>query len=89
MVNKKESMAKDARSFTGMLDDLENIVTLLESGDVELENALDIYEKGRALATECQKRLKAAEGRLRMIDEAGQEIELAPEIASISGSADE
>jgi exodeoxyribonuclease VII small subunit len=89
MTSKKAVTPRDIVSFTALLEDLEEIVTLLESGDVELEQAIDVYERGRNLATECQKRLKAAEGRLRIIDETGQEAALSPELAAMPGFQDE
>lgn len=60
-------------SFEQAVAELENIVTKLESGDVELEKSIDIYERGEALKKHSQKLLSAAEHRIEKIrlDRAG------------------
>ncbi len=57
----------DAMSFEAALKELEGIVTRLEQGEVELEDSIQLYERGQALKAHCEKKLKAAEGRLEKI----------------------
>lgn len=59
--------AVEALSFEGALKELETIVARLEQGEVELEDSIALYERGQALKAHCEKKLKAAEGRLEKI----------------------
>lgn len=57
----------DALSFEIALKELEGIVSRLEQGEVDLEDSIALYERGQALKAHCEKKLKAAEGRLEKI----------------------
>jgi exodeoxyribonuclease VII small subunit len=57
----------DALSFEKALAQLEEIVSKLESGRVDLEQSIAIYEKGQALKEHCEKQLKDAEARIEKI----------------------
>lgn len=69
MADKKSSAPADvaALSFEQALSELETIVRQLESGDVELERSIDIYERGAALKAHCEAKLKAAQLRVEKI----------------------
>jgi exodeoxyribonuclease VII small subunit len=54
-------------SFELALKELENIVARLEQGEVDLEESIALYERGQALKIHCERKLKAAEGRLEKI----------------------
>ena len=54
-------------SFEAALRELEDIVSRLEQGEVELEASISLYERGQALKVHCESKLKAAEGRLEKI----------------------
>jgi exodeoxyribonuclease VII small subunit len=54
-------------SFETALKELEDIVSRLEQGEVDLEDSIALYERGQALKLHCEKKLKAAEGRLEKI----------------------
>ena len=56
-----------AMSFETALKELEQIVTRLERGDVELEQSIDIYERGEALRAHCDQLLKRAEAKVERI----------------------
>jgi exodeoxyribonuclease VII small subunit len=70
-------------SFEGSLKELEAIVSRLEQGEVDLEDSIALYERGQALKTHCEKKLKSAEGRLEKIvmgangPEVGEKLETA------------
>ena len=70
-------------SFEGALKELEAIVSRLEQGEVDLEDSIALYERGQALKTHCEKKLKSAEGRLEKIvmgsngPEVGERLETA------------
>ena len=48
-------------SFEAALQELETIVRQLETGAVELEKSIAIYERGAALRAHCESKLKDAE----------------------------
>ena len=48
-------------SFEAALSELESIVGQLESGEVELETSIALYERGAALKVHCEARLKEAQ----------------------------
>ncbi|MBL4596122.1 MAG: exodeoxyribonuclease VII small subunit [Robiginitomaculum sp.] len=47
-------------NFETALSELEKIVGQLESGDVELERSIALYERGDALRVHCDDKLKEA-----------------------------
>jgi exodeoxyribonuclease VII small subunit len=63
--------------FEQALQELEKIVDDLESGELTLEQSIDAFERGIALSKLCQKRLEAAEERVKkVLEKAGGEIDL-------------
>jgi exodeoxyribonuclease VII small subunit len=54
-------------SFEAALGELEGIVGRLEQGEVDLEDSIALYERGQALKSHCEAKLKAAEGRLEKL----------------------
>lgn len=57
----------ESLSFEAALKELESIVARLEQGEVDLEDSIALYERGQALKAHCDRKLKAAEGRLEKI----------------------
>ena len=51
-------------NFSQALQQLETLLAQLESGEVELEEAMELFEQGSALAERCRKMLANAEQRL-------------------------
>lgn len=72
MSNSSQTIAN--MSFEAALAELENIVQQLESGDVELEKSIAIYERGAALKAHCEAKLREAELKVEKIvlDDKGQ-----------------
>jgi exodeoxyribonuclease VII small subunit len=63
-----ESTAPDAAlSFEEALKELERIVARLESGDAQLQEALDLYDRGNRLRAQCAERLDSAQARIEAI----------------------
>ena len=62
-------MAEDisAMNFEKALAELETIVAKLESGKVDLEESIKIYERGEALRKHCEAKLAEAEARIEKI----------------------
>ena len=54
-------------SFEDALRELEGIVTQLDSGNVELDASIKLYERGAALKAHCEAKLKAAEEKVAAI----------------------
>ncbi len=57
----------DGLSFEASLKRLESIVESLESGDVPLEKAMELYEEGIRLSKVCSEKLRATELRLKKL----------------------
>ena len=55
------------KSFETSLAELEKIVGKLESGDLPLEQSLELFEKGIKLSRECRDRLANAERRIEIL----------------------
>lgn len=56
-----------ALTFEDALRALEEVVRKLESGEVPLDQSIDLYERGEALRLHCQTRLDAAQARIEKI----------------------
>lgn len=52
------------KTFEEALTELENIVRSLESGRVQLEQAVEAYEKGMRLKRLCEQKLADAQARI-------------------------
>ncbi len=74
-------MAKNkeqGQSFESSLASLEQVVAQLESGDLPLERALELFEEGVGLARHCQVQLEDAERKVEMLLRERGEIKVAP-----------
>jgi exodeoxyribonuclease VII small subunit len=62
-------MAEDISelSFEAALKELERIVGRLESGEADLQEAIDLYDLGDRLRKQCAARLDAAQARIEAI----------------------
>jgi exodeoxyribonuclease VII small subunit len=54
-------------SFESCLDQLEKVVKELETGDLQLERSIELFEKGMALSENCRKQLEEAETRIEVL----------------------
>ena|SRR5581483_12394498 len=71
--------AKDKElSFEDSLTTLEKIVTQLESGELPLEKALELFEEGVGLARRCQTQLEEAERKVELLLRERGEIRTVP-----------
>ncbi|WP_368913540.1 exodeoxyribonuclease VII small subunit [Mixta calida] len=70
--------AEQPISFETSLQQLEQIVTRLESGDLPLEEALNEFERGVQLARVGQKTLQQAEQRVQILLNDGKDAALTP-----------
>ena len=58
---------KNTQSIESRLIELEAILEELESGDLELDQALKKFEQGVKLSRECQKTLEDAELKIKIL----------------------
>lgn len=62
--------------FEEAMKQLEETVTRLESGDVSLDEAMELFEKGVSLSKTCQKLLSEAQLKVtKLIAESDTEVE--------------
>ena len=67
MAEKTKTVPVESLSFETALAELENIVSRLEQGEVDLEDSITLYERGTALKSHCEAKLKGAEARLERL----------------------
>ena len=60
------------KDFESASAELETIVKKMEDGDLTLEQALELYERGVQLSRFCQAKLEEAERRLEILNERGE-----------------
>jgi exodeoxyribonuclease VII small subunit len=56
-------------SYEAALQELEHLVTKLESGDMPLEQLLTQYQRGAELLKFCRDRLEAVEDQIKILDQ--------------------
>jgi exodeoxyribonuclease VII small subunit len=78
--------AKDAAvpaiSFEQAMETLESIVAKLESGDVPLETAIELFQEGMSLSKLCGQKLEQVERRIEMLVEGEGGMQRKPFAAS-------
>ncbi|MDR2873553.1 MAG: exodeoxyribonuclease VII small subunit [Methanobrevibacter sp.] len=60
------------KKFEEKLGALENLVKELESGDVDLELAIEKYTEAMSLVNQCDKELKETREKIKVVSEDGQ-----------------
>lgn len=65
-------------SFEEGLQQLETIVKEMESGELPLERALDLFERGMKLSEACRKQLEEAETRVEILTRRAGEMQARP-----------
>ena len=66
------------RTFEDLRRELEEIVGKLERGDVAVDEAIELWQRGEALHRRCAELLEAAEGRIEELSAAGPNDSEAP-----------
>ena len=56
-------------SYEAALEELEQLVSLIESGQLPLEQLLTGYQRGAELLQFCRDRLQAVENQIKVLDE--------------------
>ena len=65
-------------TFEAGLEELEKIVKEMESGDLPLERAIQLFENGMKISESCRKQLAEAETRVEVLVRRGQQIVAEP-----------
>jgi exodeoxyribonuclease VII small subunit len=65
-------------SFEAGLQQLETIVKEMESGELPLERALELFERGTKLTETCRKQLEDAESRVEILTRRAGEMKPQP-----------
>ena len=76
-MNKKEVMEEtNPESFESAMEQLETLVSRMESGDLSLEESLKAFEQGVHLTSFCQDQLQKAELKVQELSSKGEFIEV-------------
>ena len=67
MAQKEVASKISKMSFEEALSELEEIVRRIESGEVDLDSAIQAYERGAALKKHCDTKLREAEEKVSKI----------------------
>jgi len=72
---KLETSAEGAKpTFEAGIQELEKIVKEMESGELPLERAIELFEKGMKLSESCRKQLEEAETRVEILMQRGSRV---------------
>lgn len=67
-----------AAGFEACLEELEKVVRELEAGDLPLERALELFERGVELGNTCRRQLEEAETRIEVLGRKGGKVQPEP-----------
>lgn len=73
-----ENAATNEISFEAAMEQLEAIVAQLESGDVPLEKAIELFQEGMRLSQLCGGKLDQVERKIEMLIETEQGFQKKP-----------
>lgn len=72
-------MAKTKKTFETALEQLENLVRDIESGDLPLDKAMQKFEEGVKLSKYCAQKLDEAEAKINLLlEKENGKVETAP-----------
>lgn len=75
----QESGAVATLNYEQAFQELEAVVSALEAGQPNLEEALTLFERGQALARRCAELLDTAEIRVRTLSDTEPQMPVEPE----------
>ena len=67
-------MSTDNKTFEESLKELESISAKLESQDLPLDDAIDLFERGIKLSKECALKLESAKQKIELITSDGSSV---------------
>ncbi len=65
-------------SLESALEELEAVVKQLEGGDLPLERALELFERGVALSENCRRQLEEAETKIEVLIRKNDQVQPEP-----------
>ena len=65
----KTELPQKPASYEAALEELEQLVTRIESGQMPLDQMLAGYQRGAVLLAFCRKRLDAVQDQIKVLDE--------------------
>ena len=65
----KPELPQEPASYEAALEELEQLVTRIESGQMPLDQMLAGYQRGAVLLAFCRKRLDAVQDQIKVLDE--------------------
>tara|TARA_S200000501_G_scaffold356988_1_gene380206 strand:+ start:171 stop:419 length:249 start_codon:yes stop_codon:yes gene_type:complete len=74
--NKDEINESNPESFESAMEQLETLVSRMESGELSLEESLKAFEKGVQLTRFCQDQLQKAELKVQELNSKGEFIHI-------------
>jgi len=72
MAKKSPNETSPVAHFEHSLEELEQLVEKMETGEMSLEQSLSAYERGVGLYRQCQQALEQAELRVRLLSDPAQ-----------------
>ncbi len=72
MPRKTDALPAQPASYGDAVEQLEQLIGRLESGQLPLEELLGQYQRGTELMRYCRDRLQAVEDQVRVLDEDGK-----------------
>ncbi len=76
---------KEPESFEAALEELEQIVAKLDSGELPLEESVTMFERAQFLVQWCQSKLDKIEGKLKLLVPDGEGGFLLEDVDDIGG----
>ena len=73
-----EAKTDETPPFEKGLERLEAVVKELDGGDLPLERAIELFEKGTAMAETCRAQLAEAETKVEILTKRGSRVEAQP-----------
>ena len=64
-----KALSKPPASYEAALEELEQLVGLIESGQLPLEQLLTGYQRGAELLQFCRDKLQAVENQIKVLDQ--------------------
>jgi len=57
-----------AENIENMISEIENIIRVMENGNISLDDSINSYEKGMKLINDCSAKLNSAEKNIKIIE---------------------
>ncbi|MFC4808395.1 exodeoxyribonuclease VII small subunit [Paenibacillus sp. GCM10023250] len=78
MAAKEKVAVQEELSFEAAMERLEDIVGMLESGDVPLETAIELFQEGMKLSQLCGSKLEQVERKIETLIESENGLQRKP-----------